>query len=65
MRKELIELRGVKSRREIAGKLGITQQMLGAIERGARNPSRELTVKIARLYTISIDRLIFLLSKDT
>lgn len=65
MRNELIELRGNRSRKEISRKLGITPQMLGSIEREDRNPSLELAVKIAELYSLSMDKLISILKIDT
>ncbi|WP_238861103.1 helix-turn-helix domain-containing protein [Clostridium sp. YIM B02569] len=65
MRNGLIELRGDRSRQEIAQKLKITPQMLGSIERASRNPSLELAVNIAKTYNITLDKLIFLLNLDT
>lgn len=65
MRPELVTLRGKSSRQAIAKELDITPQMLGSIERGSRNPSLELAINIAKLYKISVDKLIFLLSLDT
>lgn len=65
MRQGLIELRGDRSRKEIADNLNITPQMLGSIERGDRNPSLELAVNIAKKYKITMDKLIFLLNIDT
>lgn len=65
MRQGLIDLRGDRSRKEIANNLNITPQMLGSIERGDRNPSLELAINIAKKYKITMDRLIFLLNIDT
>lgn len=65
MRDKLIALRGNRKRKEIADSLSITPQMLGAIERGDRNPSLELAVNLAKFYDISLDKLIFLLNIDT
>ncbi|MDU4479902.1 helix-turn-helix transcriptional regulator [Clostridium sp.] len=65
MRQGLIELRGDRSRKEIADNLNITPQMLGSIERGDRNPSLELAINIAKKYKITMDKLIFLLNIDT
>lgn len=65
MRDRLIELRGKRSRKEIAQKLKITPQMLGSIERADRNPSLELAINIASLYNISMDSLISILNLDT
>ena len=65
MRQGLIELRGDRSRKEIADNLNITPQMLGSIERGDRKPSLELAINIAKKYKITMDKLIFLLNIDT
>lgn len=65
MRSGLIELRGNRSRQEIAEQLKITPQMLGSIERASRNPSLELAINIAKIYDITLDKLIFLLKLDT
>ena len=65
MRQGLIELRGDRSRKEIADNLNITPHMLGSIERGDRNPSLELAINIAKKYKITMDKLIFLLNIDT
>lgn len=51
----LIELRGAKSRQSVARDLKITPQMLGAIERGDRNPSLQLVKRITDYYKISVD----------
>ncbi|MFR0047255.1 MAG: helix-turn-helix transcriptional regulator [Clostridium butyricum] len=65
MRNKLIALRGDRKRKEIADSLSITPQMLGAIERGNRNPSLELAINLAKIYDITLDDLIFLLNIDT
>jgi putative transcriptional regulator len=59
-----MELRSSNSRTHIAKELGITPQMLGAIERGDRDPSLRLAKKIADFYKVSIDE-IFLPASDT
>lgn len=61
---KMIKLRNDQSRIEVAQKLSITPQMLGAIERGDRTPSLELAKKIAELYKTTIDDL-FLIKKET
>ncbi len=65
MREKLIEIRGKRSRQEIAEQLDITPQMLGLIEREHRNPSLELAINIAKLYDVSLDELIIMLNLDT
>lgn len=59
MREKLIALRGKKSRSSVSEDLGITPQMLGAIERGDRTPSLPLAKKIADYYGTSIDEIFF------
>jgi len=55
----LIKLRGGRPRSRVAKQLGITPQMLGAVERGVRLPSLMLAKKIAVYYGVSIDDLFF------
>lgn len=55
----LIDLRGKKSRNDVASELSITPQMLGAIERGDRTPSLNLAKKIADYYGKTIDDIFF------
>ncbi|PGT60347.1 transcriptional regulator [Bacillus cereus] len=59
-RNRMIQFRNNESRIEIAKRLKITPQMLGAIERGDRTPSLELAKKIADLYQTTIDDLFFI-----
>ncbi|MFA7467150.1 MAG: helix-turn-helix domain-containing protein [Desulfotomaculaceae bacterium] len=51
----LIKLRGDRPRSKVAKQLGITPQMLGAIERGVRSPSLMLAKKIAVYYGVPLD----------
>lgn len=64
MRKALIVLRKNTSRQVVANDLGISRQMLGAIERGDRTPSLDLANKIAKYYGVPIE-YIFFNDKDT
>lgn len=59
VRAKLIEYRGKRSRQEVAKDLDITPQMLGAIERGDRNPSLKLAKKIADYYGATVDEIFF------
>ena len=58
-RKRLLELRGEKSRKEIAAMLGITPQGLGMIERGQRTPSLATAKKIADFYGVAVEDIFF------
>ncbi|MGE7922340.1 helix-turn-helix transcriptional regulator [Viridibacillus arvi] len=55
----LFKLRGNYSRVKVANELGITPQMLGAIERGDRTPSLQLAKKIADYYGATVDDIFF------
>ena len=59
MRKKLIILRGDKTVTEVARDIGITRQMLSAIESGIRTPSLDLANKIANYYSSTIDDIFF------
>lgn len=59
MRKNLIKLRGKRTVTEVARDLGITRQMLSAIESDIRTPSLEVAKKIAIYYSSSIDEIFF------
>ncbi|HSH25001.1 MAG TPA: helix-turn-helix domain-containing protein [Massilibacterium sp.] len=58
-RYKLVQLRGDRSQRLVANQLGITPQMLGAVERGERTPSLALAKKIADYYNESIEDIFF------
>jgi putative transcriptional regulator len=58
-RDKLIRLRDGHPLRSIAPRIGITPQMLSAIERGARTPSLHLAKRIADFYHCSVDELFF------
>ncbi|EUJ46194.1 helix-turn-helix transcriptional regulator [Listeria fleischmannii] len=59
MRKALISLRKKTSRQVVANDLGISRQMLGAIERGDRTPSLDLANRIAKYYGVPIEDIFF------
>jgi putative transcriptional regulator len=58
-RHKLKALRGTRSQSEVAKELGITRQMLSAIEAGERTPSLELANKIATFYGVAIEDIFF------
>lgn len=59
MRDKLIKLRGERTVTEVAKDVGITRQMLSAIESGDRTPSLEVANKIATYYSSTIDEIFF------
>lgn len=58
-REKLFKLRGENSRINVSKKIGITPQMLGAIERGDRTPSLHLAKRISDFYNVSVDEIFF------
>ena len=58
-RDKLKALRGELSQTAVATRLGITRQMLGAIESGERTPSLDLAKRIAVFYGVSIEDIFF------
>ncbi len=56
---KLYELRGAVSRSLVADSIGITPQMLGAIERGDRTPSLDVAKRIADYYGKRVDDIFF------
>lgn len=57
--RNLISLRGEKSREEVAGAIGIGISAVGMYERGERIPKDELKVKIASYYGVSVESIFF------
>jgi putative transcriptional regulator len=57
--KKLIELRGEKSREEVANALKISISALQMYENAQRIPKDEIKVKIAEYYGISVQQLFF------
>ncbi|MCG7409660.1 helix-turn-helix transcriptional regulator [Paenibacillus sp. ACRRX] len=55
----LIQLRGKQTLDQVATQIGITRQMLGAIERGTRTPSLAVAKRIANHYGMSVDALFY------
>ena len=56
--KRLKELRGKKSKEEIANAIGITPQSLGRYEGGHRKPDIEILKKMAEYFKVSADYLL-------
>lgn len=59
MRNKLINFRGKNTITKVAKDLGITRQMLSAIENGTRTPSLELANRIANYYSSTIEDIFF------
>ena len=57
--KKLVELRGGKSREEVAKALNITVRALESYENGSRMPRDGVKAQIAEYYGIRIDLLFF------
>jgi transcriptional regulator with XRE-family HTH domain len=57
--KKLIELRGEKSREEVANALNISISALQMYENAQRVPKDEIKVKIAEYYAVSVQKLFF------
>jgi len=49
---------------ELADKAGVTRQTILAIEKGAFNPSVRLALKIAKIFSVSVEDIFTLEEKD-
>lgn len=57
--KRLIELRGDKTRDEVAFDLGISVSALQMYENGQRIPKDEIKIKISKFYGLSVQKIFF------
>lgn len=57
--KNLIALRGEKSREEVAFKVGISVSALSMYETGQRVPRDEIKLKIAEYYGVDVQSIFF------
>lgn len=57
--KRLIELRGKKSREQVAKALEISVSAVAMYENGARIPRDEMKKKIAQYYGVSVEEIFF------
>lgn len=57
--KKLVELRGTKSREQVAVDLGISYSAIVSYELGERVPRDEVKIKIARYYGVDVGELFF------
>lgn len=55
----LVNLRGNRSREEVAKSLGISVSALQMYENGQRIPKDEIKLKIARYYGVSVESIFF------
>ena len=56
---KLVELRGAKSREQVAVDLGISYSALVSYELGERVPRDEIKIKIAKYYDVDVGELFF------
>ncbi len=56
---KLVELRGTKSREQVAVDLGISYSAIVSYELGERVPRDEIKIKIARYYGVDVGELFF------
>ena len=56
--KRLRECRGTRTAKEMADRLGITQQTLTGYERGRAEPSCSMLAKLSSLYNVTTDWLL-------
>ncbi|MGG4217264.1 helix-turn-helix transcriptional regulator [Paenibacillus jamilae] len=59
---KMSELRGDRSLREVAEQIGIPYSTYAMIETGRRFPRRNLQLKLARFYKVTVDELFFALN---
>ena len=56
---KLIELRGARSREQIAAALGISVSAMQMYENNRRVPRDEIKMKLAQFYNVSVDEIFF------
>jgi putative transcriptional regulator len=56
---KLVELRGTKSREQVAVDLGISYSAVVSYELGERVPRDEIKIKIAKYYGVDVGELFF------
>lgn len=60
MAKKLVELRGDKSREQVAVDLGISYSAVVSYEIGERVPRDEVKIRIANYYNVGVEDIFFL-----
>lgn len=56
---KLLELRGTRSREEVAAAIGISRTAVQMYENGQRVPKDSIKVKLAKFYNVSVQELFF------
>lgn len=56
---KMVTLRGDRSQKEIAEEIGIPVSTYAMIESGHRFPRKELQLKLARYFEVTVDELFF------
>jgi transcriptional regulator with XRE-family HTH domain len=55
---KLRNLRGVKKQKDIAARLGISQNHYSQIEGGTRSPSMEVATRLAQFFGVGIEQIV-------
>lgn len=55
----MVDLRGVKPQRQVAVELNIPVSTYAMVESGRRFPRKDLQVKLARYFGVTVDELFF------
>ena len=57
--KKLINLRGKKTRKEVATAVGVSKSAIAMYERGERVPKDEIKTRIAKFYKKSVESIFY------
>ena len=57
--KRLVELRGCRSRKEIASAIGVTKSAIAMYERGERVPKDEIKIRFASYYGKTVGEIFY------
>lgn len=56
---KLIQLRGARSRYEVAEAVGVSYNAIQMYEAGERVPRDDIKIRLAKFYNVSVDELFF------
>lgn len=56
---KLVQLRGERTREEVASAVGVSRSAIQMYENGQRIPQDEIKVRLAHYYNTSVDELFF------